>query len=295
MKAYFILILFLLTHYLSFSTHAFQHDTDSYSSNCNMSNEVRATHQVYEDVIDNSIETSMHELLNHLSIESEILIIGETHTEAIAKHTLLENLVLLQKNNYKSLAIEMQNQSQQNSLNQFCKGQMNRDDFENIWSSSWSYHQQTNNYLDVIEKACDLGFKVFAVDTRDQPNNSMDLRNESMAANILQIHNNDPNSKIVFLTGSLHALTEPLDLVDDTTKEFVGNTSVKIELKTAMPKLRIASINITNTFPMINIPIYCPYKNRTKEFRRLVPESDFLLFKGTREIQLDYVYLKFKN
>lgn len=140
------------------------------------------------------------------------------------------------------------------------------------------------------------------MDERDNPNllkqpdsEENNWHNKRMAKNIIDIYSSSNNSNILFLTGSIHAFSEPLNNASSVIKSFVGNSSVLLDIKKGLPNINITSINVKTSFPLTNTKQHCGDFNMLKKLKKIFPNKDYILFRGSSFIPFDYIYIKLNS
>lgn len=141
----------------------------------------------------------------------QVVYVGERHISDQAKKILTQNLKSLKEAGYETLAMEMWNSSAQDFIDQFLNELIDPLVFEKTFHEQWSYN--STPYLDLMMTAKKEGFKILAIDVRDQIDKSkkytqtenLKIRDESMAETISQYLKNNSNKKVIVFCGKLHA------------------------------------------------------------------------------------------
>ena len=295
----YILLFISMSFLINLNVHSSPRDATDHEQ-CDWSKQKESIDNIFSDIKENIIGRSFKDLLSDSLQKSQIVVIGESHIEALPKQIITNNIDLLYNNDFKYIAIEMINKTSQPELTQFCQGKITKDEFRTTWEDNWSYTDQTDNYLNFIHEACARGIKVIAVDERDNPDllkqtdsEENNWRNRRMAQNIIDIHNTD-SGNILFLTGSIHAFNISLNNASPVIKSFVGNSSALLDIKKGLPNINITSINIKTSFPLTNTNERCADYNKLKKLKTLFPNKNYILFQGSSLIPFDYIYIKLK-
>lgn len=139
--------------------------------------------------------------------QTQLLIFGERHTEIENRAFLARRLELLTRDGFNTLALEMFNSDAQKQLDQYLAGELSKKTLKSLLQEHWNYPPES--YLKLIHLAKDLGMKILALDNRllEQGEFSQDLirRDQHMAKRISSYLKENPENKVVALTGRLHA------------------------------------------------------------------------------------------
>jgi hypothetical protein len=154
--------------------------------------------------------------LSELSPAS-VLYVGERHLVSDARLFLIRNLQALKSYGFKTLALEMWNASAQADLDRFINNEFDIEWVRQNFKKHWSYDSTT--YIQLMEEAHKLGFKVLALDIRDKMNRKAGLsfaqeilvRDQAMAQVLSQELVQAPNDKIIALTGRWHSYSRVAD------------------------------------------------------------------------------------
>lgn len=141
----------------------------------------------------------------------QVVYVGERHITDQAKKILSINLKSLKEAGYSTLAMEMWNISSQNFIDQFLNELVAPSVFEKMFHEQWAYDSAP--YMDLMTTAKREGFKIIALDIRDQIDKSkkytfseeLNTRDESMAETLSQYLKSNPKDKIIVFCGKLHA------------------------------------------------------------------------------------------
>ncbi len=143
---------------------------------------------------------------------ADILIFGERHLDHLeVSQAIVETLPKLKANGFTTLGVEMFNSSSQGLLDQYQKGAISRAELTVSLQQQWTYPPKA--YIDTIEQATALGFKVVALDGRDLPGikpnahtlaRELSLRDAHMAQIISQTFRD--GDRWLLLTGAHHAV-----------------------------------------------------------------------------------------
>ena len=168
-------------------------------------------------------------LSNFLDFDTQLLIIGEKHASRAPKKVLSHWLFELKKAyGYTHLALEPFNHTSQKDLNRYLVGELSDQDLNDTLKSQWGFRSEP--YIEAIKKAKELGFKLIALDKRDDNELSSNfsesiIQRDQFWASILDQHFKDhPKAKVVLLSGKVHAL-----------ESFSTN---EIEIKTVIEQVR---------------------------------------------------------
>lgn len=168
--------------------------------------------------------------------DADVVYIGEFHPIKSAKAELAAHLEDFKKAGFTHLALEMFRKDKQQLLDDFCKdGSCAKDVGKNL-DAEWCWRDATGAYLELLEKARKLGFKLVALDValKDQEAwfasaikhadtaGEMDghirailsRRDGQMASAIADVFRDDPKARVVAYVGVYHAqfTTQPAAL-----------------------------------------------------------------------------------
>jgi len=147
-----------------------------------------------------------------------VLIHPESHTDDLQRDAFTRSLEQFKTAGYHYLAMEMFKDNRQNELDLYFEApEENEPVIKKLLETEWAYN--TDSYLQMMNHAVNLGFKIIALDMpkKDVPkevlplpvspelSNDMNSRNRRMAFHISEIINKDANAKILVLVGSYHA------------------------------------------------------------------------------------------
>ncbi|MEO0336611.1 MAG: ChaN family lipoprotein, partial [Pseudomonadota bacterium] len=194
-------------------------------------------------------------VLSDFSDEVQFLLVGENHLDSTPKQVLKHSLEILKSKGFEYLGLEMLNRSAQSEATAYCTGQISDDEFSDVWRENWAYGAQRQNYLEVVKRACDLGFKLIALDIRDEQNirepeyDRMDERNMVMAIEAFEAAK---ESKVVILTGALHAVTKPMVNINSDHYHQMTRTSIVSELSRLYGDVGIESVLVGSRLMLID-------------------------------------------
>lgn len=162
--------------------------------------------------------------------EAQLLVFGERHTQTENRDFLVQRLELLALEGFDTLALEMLNSSAQKQVDQYLAGQLTQEELKKIFASHWNY--PSSSYLQLLSHAKNLNLNIIALDNRPDRAGDMsdDLirRDQHMAKVLTQYFQNNPQSKVVALTGRLHAYKSfsqtqrPATIIEQVEKNITG-------------------------------------------------------------------------
>jgi len=161
-----------------------------------------------------------------LDEETSLLFIGERHSDQYPKELLTQWLRELQETyGFDTLGLEMINSKDQNILDSYLEGIVTEDDFKKLFEEEW--HYPSEGYLALIREAKRIGLSIVALDAREKGSirdmsESLSKRDRHWGKVITKHFKNQNKSKMVVLSGKLHALesfkTESLETEIEITK-----------------------------------------------------------------------------
>lgn len=165
-----------------------------------------------------------------------LTIFGETHTNVSGQDFVAQVIKESPQGFFQVLALEMFNSSGQEDIDELVAKKATRAEWRVLFEKHWSYFAE--GYLDIIESALEKDMKILALDNRRKENGGdhsddfskdMIFRDRHMAQVLEnQLHEN-PNQRIVFVTGKLHGLKtlgeSPITITEILKERFEGITS----------------------------------------------------------------------
>jgi uncharacterized iron-regulated protein len=168
--------------------------------------------------------------MNSAKADYSVLIHPESHTNDLQRDVFTRSLEEFKNAGFRYLAMEMFKDNRQKELDLYFESpQGNISIIENLLKTEWAYN--TDSYLQMMNQAVHLGFKIIALDMpkKDVPkedlpspvppklSNNMKARNKRMAFNISEVIKKDSNAKILVLVGAYHAESDgiPKVLIED--------------------------------------------------------------------------------
>lgn len=204
----------------------------------------------------------------------QLLIFGERHTEVESRSFLIERLKLMAREGVDTLALEMFNSNAQELLDDYLKDLVELSEVKVTLKEHWNY--PSKSYIELIEKAKSLGLHILALDDRPSVNGlsfskALKTRDRHMAKKLIEHFKNRPNSKVVALTGRLHAYrTFSVNQKPQTIIELVQDQLPRIRTKSYLMLGRrektAFTVLIDELVPdafskLIEAPSFLPYTN----------------------------------
>lgn len=162
--------------------------------------------------------------------QARLLIFGERHTQVESRDFLVQRLELLAREGFDTLAIEMLNSSAQKQLDQYLAGQLTQEELKKVFATHWNY--PSKSYLQLLSQAKNLNMNIIALDNRSEVSGDMSrelIRRDRHMAKVLTQHlKMNPQSKVVALTGRLHAYRSfsqtqrPATIIEQVKKAIAG-------------------------------------------------------------------------
>ncbi|MCR9203241.1 MAG: ChaN family lipoprotein [Halobacteriovoraceae bacterium] len=179
----------------------------------------------------------------------DVSFFGETHHNQKGQVYLSQIIRSAPKGYFTTLALEMINEWGQVEIDRLIENKAPLSSWKKLLTDHWGYNPE--GYLKVIEAALDKGLKIIALDDRrkergirheDSFSEDLIYRDQVMAKNLIIELESHPDSKILALTGKLHAFNrlskQPISvskliketLPQITTKQFMLYTIKKATL-----------------------------------------------------------------
>ena len=156
--------------------------------------------------------------VQNANAEYSVLIHPESHIDLAKRKEFTLALVKYKEAGYRYLGMEMFKDNRQNELDLYMDSPSEHlSQMRHILDTEWEYN--TDSYMEVIDQAIRLGFKIIALDmpknqvpkevlpfpVMPEVSNDMNARNARMGFHIAEIIKKDEDAKIVVLVGSYHA------------------------------------------------------------------------------------------
>lgn len=172
-------------------------------------------------------EVSLEAFLNP---HTQLLVIGERHSQPASKLVMLEWLPKLKEEyGFTHIALEAFNHSSQSRLDEFVAGELSELELKRVLEAQWNY--KPDGYINIVRKAKELGLKIRAVDDRVSFkkmsfSEKLEKRDGVWAGILNRIFNSEPSSKVLLLAGKSHSM-ESLTKNDGELSTVIQNVAEK--------------------------------------------------------------------
>lgn len=180
--------------------------------------------------------TSMYPEFNSQNF-GDVTFFGETHYNQKGQAYLAQVIKNAPHGYFTTLALEMINEWGQAEINRLIENKAPLSSWEKLLTDHWGYNPE--GYLLVIEAALAKNLKILALDDRrkergqtheDSFSEDLIYRDHVMAKNLIDHIENHPDSKVLALTGKLHAFnslsSQPIS-ISDLIKESLPTIKTK--------------------------------------------------------------------
>lgn len=162
-----------------------------------------------------------------LAKDGDVVYVGEHHPIKAEKLEFAAHLDAFKKAGFTHLALEMFHKGKQKLLDDFCKEEACAKDVAKQLDEEWCWRDATGAYVELVEKAKKLGFKLVALDVpvKEQVQwmdaavkhadtsaelsghlrSMLERRDGQMAAAIAGVFKDDPKARVVAYVGVYHA------------------------------------------------------------------------------------------
>ena len=265
-----------MTMILSLSGTAYAFPGGGGRNSCNYSEHHQGLEAVEAELLkQDRVADAATELVNFAD-SVQYLIIGENHLDSTPKLLLQRSLKLLKAKGFTHFGLEMLNQSAQRFATSYCQGDLSKEQFTEVWRRNWAYGAQRDNYLNMVEEACSLGFQLIALDVRNEQNlnvpeyDRMDERNSEMARALIEATG---EAKAIVLTGSLHSGVRQMLRTQSKHFQQMTRTSILSEIYWQKGAVEIESVAIGSRMTLIDDPRVCPGQSVMGYFKELGPSA----------------------